>query len=431
VDGMRIGPDVAPHWDVPEGITIPGLEPALPSLRNALRSIVQRAWMHRRLWLNDPDCLMARTSDTQLAPGEVRHLAAAIAVTGGMAVFSDDLPHVSEVGRAWVRETLELAREVDAAAPQGVARAVGRLEEGGARALVADLAGDALLALRNPAAEAVREEPELGAVRLDPAPAAARAVLGSPAASLQEGHLRAELGPREGALWRLEGARHPVVFCDFDGTFSVQDVGSTLARRELPERRAALWQRLVDGELTPWSYNMELLDGFELPESKLDAFLRTIDLDPAARELLAWCAGRRIPFRILSDGFDWNLDRLQEIHGVRFDYDANHLEYAEGRWSIAPGAPEPRCGCGTGTCKRGRIEAWRAEHPGAFCVHVGNGRVSDLCGALAADHVFAKDTLAPALDARGVAYEPFDTLHDVVRGLERRLGRSAAAVGAP
>jgi 2-hydroxy-3-keto-5-methylthiopentenyl-1-phosphate phosphatase len=45
--------------------------------------------------------------------------------------------------------------------------------------------------------------------------------------------------------------------------------------------------------------------------------------------------------------------------------------------------------------------------------------VSDLCGALAADVVFAKDTLADALAAEGVAYERFATLHDVVAGLER------------
>jgi 2-hydroxy-3-keto-5-methylthiopentenyl-1-phosphate phosphatase len=56
-------------------------------------------------------------------------------------------------------------------------------------------------------------------------------------------------------------------------------------------------------------------------------------------------------------------------------------------------------------------------------VHVGNGRVSDLCGALAADVAFAKDTLAEELAARQVAYEPFTTLHEVVAGLARLAER--------
>jgi 2,3-diketo-5-methylthio-1-phosphopentane phosphatase len=204
------------------------------------------------------------------------------------------------------------------------------------------------------------------------------------------------------------------VFCDFDGTFSVQDVGSTLAQQQLPERRARLWERFGQGEFTAWSYVLALFRGFELPEKQLCAFLETIDLDPGARDLLAWCEQREVPFRILSDGFDWNLERLQKIHDVAFAYSANHLEYDGDLWRLSPGAPNEACGCGTGSCKRSLIAAYRAGHPGVFCVHIGNGRVSDLCGALEADLAFAKDTLAPALDERGEAYVPFDTLHDVI-----------------
>ena len=67
------------------------------------------------------------------------------------------------------------------------------------------------------------------------------------------------------------------IFCDFDGTFSVQDVGSTLAQQQLPEKRARLWARFDEGEFTAWSYVMALLDGFEFPEKDLERFLETID----------------------------------------------------------------------------------------------------------------------------------------------------------
>ncbi len=210
-------------------------------------------------------------------------------------------------------------------------------------------------------------------------------------------------------------ANRPIaVFCDFDGTFSVQDVGSTLAQQRLPERRARLWDRFAEGEFTAWTYVLALFKDFELPEKQLCAFLETIDLDPGARDLLAWCADENVPFRILSDGFDWNLERLQEINGVSFAYSANHLEYEGDVWRLAPGAPNEACGCGTGSCKRGLISAYRAKHPDAFCLHIGNGRVSDLCGAIEADLAFAKDTLAPALEELGEDYVAFDTLHDVI-----------------
>jgi 2-hydroxy-3-keto-5-methylthiopentenyl-1-phosphate phosphatase len=210
------------------------------------------------------------------------------------------------------------------------------------------------------------------------------------------------------------------IFCDFDGTFSVQDVGSTLAQKLLPEKRRRLWKRFEAGEFTPWTYAMALLDGLEFSEKELDAFLETIDLDPGARAMLDWCARKAVPFRILSDGFDWNLERLQRMNQIRFAHNANHLEYEGNVWRLAPGRPNEACGCGTGSCKRGLISEYRAEHPDSFCIHIGNGRVSDLCGALEADLAFAKDTLAPALDEKGHPYRAFETLHDVIAVLEDR-----------
>ncbi len=132
------------------------------------------------------------------------------------------------------------------------------------------------------------------------------------------------------------------VFCDFDGTFARQDVGSTIAQRHAADRRPALWERLERGELNAWDYNLELLDRLPLPEAELDEFLRTIELDPGAKALVAWCEERGVPFRVLSDGFDYNLDRLQQLNGVRFAYDANRLWYERDRWRIArePSRPE-------------------------------------------------------------------------------------------
>jgi alpha-galactosidase len=385
VDAMRIGPDVAPHWAPAPG-SPPGLEETLPSTRSALRSVLARVWMHRRLWINDPDCLMARTRGTELREPEVDALADAIAVTGGLTMISDDLPQLVEADRVRVRRTVERAREIDAAGMRGVARAVGLLDREIPSGIEARTASACWRYTLN----------------ADEAP---RGALAAHAASL-------DFEPRDLRL---------AVFCDYDGTFAIQDVGSSLAKAHAGERREALWDRLGAGEFTAWQYNMELLDGLELPEEKLEAFLRTVEPTPGAHELVRWCEDHGVPFRILSDGFGRNLDRLQELHGVRFAYDANHLWYEKGRWRLAPGSPDPSCSCGTGTCKRARIAAFRALHPKATVIHIGNGRVSDLCASQSADLVFAKDTLAEELDRRGIAYQPFATLHDVLAQLPDHL----------
>lgn len=417
VDGMRIGPDTAPYWDV-VGAGIPGLHATLPAGRNALRNTLSRAWMHRRLWQNDPDCLMARSAQSSLTRAEVRALAASIAVTGGMTIFSDDVPALAPEERAIVHETIALAREVDASTQRGSARVTGILDAEIAAGCVARAGADWLVALFNPGDAAARVTLDLaahGIVGDKP-----EALLGSPTAQIEGARLGALLEPHAGSLYRLRGRPRLAVFCDYDGTFAVQDVGASIARRYAAERRSALWPRLERGELDAWSYNMELLDGLALPEAELEAFLREIDLDPGAGALLDWCERNDVPFRVLSDGFDRNLDRLQQLHGVRFGYDSNHLRYEGGRWRIAPGSPNSACGCGTGVCKRASIDAFRVHYTDAVVVHVGNGRISDRCAAEAADLVFAKDSLADELRTRGIDFEPFETLHDVVAKLDAR-----------
>ncbi len=120
VDGMRIGPDVAPHWDVdaPDD-ALPGYRGALPSTRGAWRSTRARAFMHRRLWLNDPDCLMLRHTETRLGAEQVRAWALAVGASGGMAMVSDDLSLLGDEERALLEEVLALGWEADAAAASG------------------------------------------------------------------------------------------------------------------------------------------------------------------------------------------------------------------------------------------------------------------------------------------------------------------------
>jgi alpha-galactosidase len=102
---MRIGPDVAPYWG----------SDVEPGTRLAINAIIARSFMHRRLWLNDPDCLMLRASETHLSREERFALASAIAVSGGMLLFSDDMNLVDEHGQRSFHMTAGIGMEVDQA----------------------------------------------------------------------------------------------------------------------------------------------------------------------------------------------------------------------------------------------------------------------------------------------------------------------------
>ena len=95
MDAMRIGPDVATNWFPQfEGHQLLfRREPSMPAARNAIHNTITRSAMHKRWWINDPDCLLLRPQ-TNLSLSEVQTLASAIAMSGGSLLLSDKLDNL-------------------------------------------------------------------------------------------------------------------------------------------------------------------------------------------------------------------------------------------------------------------------------------------------------------------------------------------------
>ncbi len=132
VDGMRIGPDISPIWDS----TVPGV--ADPSTVCALDAIVTRSFMHRRLWLNDPDCLMLRARETLLSADERAALAATIAASGGMLLISDDMSILDAEAGKLFRTAAQIAAEIDSNAAREPVLALDLMATGVVRGLIAE-----------------------------------------------------------------------------------------------------------------------------------------------------------------------------------------------------------------------------------------------------------------------------------------------------
>jgi alpha-galactosidase len=134
VDGMRIGADVAPWWDIPpgRGERQPGYELATPATRHAFVNTCTRSFMHRRLWSNDPDCVMLRTSDTELSRDDARRWAETVACSGGLVLVSDDLALLDEDAARLLESVVAHGRIADDAARAGASpRCVGLLDPDG------------------------------------------------------------------------------------------------------------------------------------------------------------------------------------------------------------------------------------------------------------------------------------------------------------
>lgn len=116
VDGMRIGADVAPWWTAPpgRGEQQPGYEDSTPATRNAFVNTCTRSFMHRRLWVNDPDCVMLRHDGTQLDESAARAWGQTVGCSGGLVLVSDDLARLGPDERRALDAIIDRGRAADA-----------------------------------------------------------------------------------------------------------------------------------------------------------------------------------------------------------------------------------------------------------------------------------------------------------------------------
>ncbi|MFJ5993659.1 glycoside hydrolase family 36 protein [Streptomyces sp. NPDC092370] len=97
-DAMRVSPDTAPHRRPEAG------DYSQPGQDSAEFTGAARQWQHNRLWINDPDCLMARPAvETR------ERWAAHVEATGGLMASSDRLLSLDGWGVETTRRLLSSA----------------------------------------------------------------------------------------------------------------------------------------------------------------------------------------------------------------------------------------------------------------------------------------------------------------------------------
>lgn len=116
VDGMRVSADVAQYWKSRLTRLIAGA-PFDPSAENAVHGTICRSAMHKRWWLNDPDCLLVRKTKSLLTIDEIHTLATTIFLSGGQLLISDDMTALDgdrwEIIRACIPQLGKHAQPLD------------------------------------------------------------------------------------------------------------------------------------------------------------------------------------------------------------------------------------------------------------------------------------------------------------------------------
>lgn len=85
VNANRIGTDITPYWGREEDRA----NVEAPWVRNVCRNIINRRYMHKRLWINDPDVHIARKDNNELTENEIQLWTSALWLVGGLVLISD------------------------------------------------------------------------------------------------------------------------------------------------------------------------------------------------------------------------------------------------------------------------------------------------------------------------------------------------------
>jgi len=210
------------------------------------------------------------------------------------------------------------------------------------------------------------------------------------------------------------------ILCDFDGTITPQDATDRVLEALADPAWRDLEARWVRGEITASDCMRQQIALVRGSQGELDAVLDGAALDPGFPDLVAWAERRSLPVTIVSDGVDYFITRILSRHGLaHLPVTANHLAGAPGAWRLEQPWSRAGCAAGSGVCKCDVTGPWTGER--LTTVYVGDGR-SDFCVSNRVDLLFAKGALADYAVARGQAYLPFDTFHDVTAALARLTG---------
>lgn len=223
------------------------------------------------------------------------------------------------------------------------------------------------------------------------------------------------------------------IFIDFDGTITTKDVGEEFFLKfGDPEEANSIIKRWLDGELTStemWKELCVTIKNFDM--SEYEAFLETIELDEAFHKFIEFCKDHDIEYAIVSDGFDFYIDRILErenlSHIKRF---TNKLKLDE-KGNLIPTFPHTDEECSKcANCKRNRVIANSGDEE--FTLYIGDGW-SDTCPVQHCDYILAKGSLLKFCEKNRISYFPYNNFHNVIRrlnelGKKRRLKKRHQAV---
>ncbi|AEI42560.1 2-hydroxy-3-keto-5-methylthiopentenyl-1-phosphate phosphatase [Paenibacillus mucilaginosus] len=214
-------------------------------------------------------------------------------------------------------------------------------------------------------------------------------------------------------------SKQRVIFCDFDGTITVNDNIVAIMKHFQPPG----WDTIVEDVLAK---RVSVREGVgrmfallptERRQEITDYAIGNVTIREGFRELLEYCRREGITFLVTSGGIDFFVYPVlspfpipeENIYCNGSDFNGSHIEI------LWPHACDEHCHNDCGMCKTAIIRSYPSDTHERILI---GDSITDFEGAKLADLVFARAHLVDLCRELGLNYKPFETFHEVIRGLE-------------
>jgi 2,3-diketo-5-methylthio-1-phosphopentane phosphatase len=203
------------------------------------------------------------------------------------------------------------------------------------------------------------------------------------------------------------------VFVDFDGTITLEDVGEAIFKKfGETEKVKRIIEDLLSDKISSRQCWDELCDSVDnINKAELDEFIDLLDVDPTFIPFVKFCSENKIDMVVLSDGFDYYIDRLFNKAGLSgLKYYSNKL-FVDDKGILKAEYPYFDVDSPTSAnCKKNHIINHSSDDE--YTVYIGDGN-SDKEAAQYCDFIFAKDGLARFCSMERISFYPFRDFNEV------------------
>lgn len=214
-----------------------------------------------------------------------------------------------------------------------------------------------------------------------------------------------------------------IVFCDFDGTITVNDNIIAILRHFNPEGWEDIAKRTIATEISVKDGVGQL---FHLLPASLEREVVEFSISNARiregfAEFLAYCKDNDIEFYVTSGGIDFFVYPVLEPFGIPHDHIfCNSSDFSGDRIEILwPNSCDEHCSNDCGMCKTTIMRRFPSERYERIII---GDSVTDFEGAKLADKVYSRSHLTTKCEELGLPHTEFETFHDIINAMKLELG---------